>query len=499
MNLFERIVNSPKFYRFLEALPGVLSWTFIIGPIVISAFYPSVVAYFVLIYSVYWVYKSIKFVVLGYIGHKKVLFVEQQDWVAKLKSEFPGEWEKYYYCGMIPFASESIEVLRPTVESLYTSNFPNERKILCLSSEKALPKGKEVAEQLRKEFEGKFAHVFITEHELKEGEIKGKAANENHAGRFFYDKLGELGIDPANVLITSNDADMINHREYQAYLLYKFLLEGDDKHYRIYQPIPTDFTDVWNASFFSRLIISLSVQWRIALQQRDDYRTTVYSFYSMSMKTLKEIGFWDTDLIPEDERTQFNAMFTFGEKFRVIPLFMIVSGKPVQAPTFWKAFKEQYIQLRRHAWGASEFAHSFTLALKKRDVSWKVKLLPIFNQMRTSVEWTTGSILPMIGGIMPGLLNESFRTTILAYSMPTLVTLLMQMSSVLLVLIIYIEYKIAPKRPEGKGLWFKFFTFGQWFLLPYVGFALSSLPALDAQTRLIFNKRIVYVESRKEK
>ncbi len=61
------------------------------------------------------------------------------------------------------------------------------------------------------------------------------------------------------------------------------------------------------------------------------------------------------------------------------------------------------------------------------------------------------------------------------------------------------EYKLAPKRPEESSILFKFVTFGQWIMLPYVGFALSSLPALEAQTRLIFNKRITYVESKKEK
>jgi hypothetical protein len=499
MKLFDRIISSSFFYRCLESFPGILSWTLLIGPIILSIYRPNWVAYFILSYSVYWVYNSIKFVIYAYLGHKKMLYVVKQDWIEKLNERFRGQWEDYYYCALIPYASESIDIVRPTVESIVRANFPKNRKILCLSSELAVPNGKLIAEELAKEFKDEFSYIFITEHELKSGEMKGKAANENHGGRFLYDKLLDKRIDPAKVLITSNDADVLNHEQYQAYLLYKFLLEGDDRHKKIYQPVPTDYTDHWNSNFFSRLIITIGVQWRLALQQRNNYRSTVYSFYSMSMKTLKEIGFWDVDLIPEDERTQFNALFTYGKEFRVVPMFIPNSGTPIQAPTKWLAFKEQYKQIRRWAWGASEFAHSFQKALSRRDIPWNVKILPIFNQIRNSVEWSTSSILPLFGGTIPLLLNEQFRTTTLAYALPALLSTLMQVGSVLILVIIYIEWKIAPKRPKDKGLLFKIFSFGQWILLPYVGFALSSLPALEAQTRLIFNRRITYIESKKEK
>lgn len=499
MKLRDRIISSYYFYRFLEAFPGILSWTLLIGPVILAKYKPNWVAYFILSYSVYWVYNSIKFIIYAYLGHKKMLYVTSRDWIEKLNKDFPGQWEDYYYCGLIPYASESIDILRPTIQSIASSNYPNSRKILCLSSEKAVPNGKIIAETLREEFKDQFAYIFVTEHELKPGEMKGKAANENHGGRFLYDQVVALGLDPAKILITSNDADVLNHEQYHAYLLYKFLLEGEDQHKRIYQPVPTDYTDHWSASFFSRLIITIGVQWRLALQQRNNYRCTVYSFYSMSMKTLKEINFWDVDLIPEDERTQFNALFTYGKDFRVVPMFIPNSGTPVKAANKWLAFKEQYKQIRRWAWGASEFAHSFSKAMNRKDIPWKVKMLPIFNQIRTSVEWSTSSILPLFGGTIPLLLNEQFRTTTLAYALPALLSTLMQVGSVLILVIIYIEYRIAPKRPKESSLIFKLFSFGQWILLPYVGFALSSLPALEAQTRLIFNRRITYIESKKER
>lgn len=494
----KKLASNYHFYRFLEALPGLLSWSLIIVPIIMAYVAPTMVTYFLLAFSVYWVYNSLKFIIYAYFGHKKLATVIKQDWIKKLEKDFPDEWTNYYYCTLIPFASESINVLRPTIQSIVDADFPNNRKILCLSSEKAVPVGLEIAKQLQKEFEGKFAHIFITEHELKPGELKGKSANQNHAGRFIYDKMLEKGINPEHVLLTSNDADVVNHKLYIPYFLHSFLSEGENRFKRIYQPVTTDYLDIWEANFFSRIIVSIGMTWRLALNQRDDYRCVVVAFYSMSLRTLKEIDFWETDLIPEDERTMFRAIFTYGEEFRTVPLFIPTYGRPVQGATVFESLKQQYVQIRRWAWGASEVANSVTKSLLHTHIPLRVKAKAIFNQLRTNVEWTSTSIFLMGGGYITLLTNPNFNNTVLAYSLPKILGALMQATYLGLLLIIYLEWSVAPKRPKGKGFFFNLFTIIQWFFLPFVGVVLGSIPALDAQTRLIFNKRIVYIESNKE-
>jgi hypothetical protein len=499
MAFIDKLIESRFVYRFLESLPGLISWSLILGPLILAIYKPNIVAYFMLAYSVYWVYNSVKFVMYAFIGHRKMLYVTKQNWLSKLKKAYPKEWDKYYYCTLLPFASESINVIEPTVKSLAEANFPKEKKILCLSSEKALPQGKEVVEKIKEKYKDHFKYIFSTEHELKPGEIKGKSSNQNHGGRFLYKKIIEKGVKPEHILLTSNDSDMLNHKQYIPYLLFKFLSNGDLKHKRLYQPVPTDYEDHWKASFFSRVIITIGVQWRLALQQRNNYRSTLYSFYSLSLKTLKEINFWDVDLIPEDERTQFKALYRFGKDFKVIPLFIPAIGRPVQGSNKWASFKEQYIQIRRWAWGASEFAVAFSMAIKNKHVPWKVKIMPILNQLRTSTEWVVSSILPLFGGMIPLLLNEEFRETNLAFALPQHMQSLMIVGSFMVIIIIYIEWRIAPKLPKSVNVFNRIFYFLQWLFLPYIGLMLSSVPALDAQTRLIFNRHIQYVESKKEK
>ena len=307
-----------------------------------------------------------------------------------------------------------------------------------------------------------------------------------------------LGIDPAKVLFSSNDADVLNDLQYPPYLLHTYLSAGEDKDCYIYQPIPTDYNNFWTAQFFSRVIISTGVLWRTALQIRADYRCTVYAFYSMTLQTLHNIGYWDTDQIPEDERTMFKAIMAFGNRFKVIPLFMLTKGSPVCGTDAVQSFREQYIQIRRWAWGASEFAHSMTQYKKAPKDRKKALKGPIFNQLRTSTEWALSSFLLMFAGYLPGLFHSSFHLTPVGKSYSIVFSILMTMASFLIIAIIIMDRKFAPPKPVNRTRVFSFISYAQWLLAPVIGLILSALPAFESQTRMIFNRRIAYVESKKE-
>ena len=489
--------EAPR-YRFLEALPGLLSWGILILSLFVIRFVTPVFAVLMLLYLAYWVEHAIAIAILSSKGIKTMREVQAVDWQARLSAEYP-DWRDYYYCTLIPFASESINVLKPTVESLAASDFPAERKILFLSPEAALPKGKDIAEKLKTEFEGRFAHIFITEHVLKPGELKGKASNQNHCGRFAYEKIKELGIDPGHVLMSSNDSDMHIDKTYPAYLLHTYLSEGEERDHHIYQPVPGDYEDFWGSNFFTRMLITTGVLWRLTLQVWANYRCTVYSFYSMSLKMLNEIGYWDSDIIPEDERTMFKAIASYGTKFKVKPLFSLVRGTSIRGDGITGSALEQYTQMRRWCWGASEFAHSVsvyrTLSKDKRKAMWK----PIYNQIRAAVEWTLAPLFLIFGGFLPGIINPPFMLTRFGQIYSLLIAVLMGISTVLIIATIMLDRELSPERPANRrGFWARAFGYLQWFLSPAVSLAFSALPAFDAQTRLILNRRISYVESRKE-
>jgi hypothetical protein len=497
LQLRKNIERGSRGYRWAEALPGLLSWCILALIMLIAFRNTAFFAAMVLAFMAYWLVNCAMILFSALKGWSQIEETRGTDWQARLEADFPG-WRDYYYCTIIPFASESINVLRPTIESLASSDFPADRKFLFLAPEAALPKGRAIAEALAAEFEGRFAGIYISEHVLKPGELKGKASNENSCGRFAYEKLVELGIDPGRVLVSSNDSDMHIEPHYPAYLLHSYLSEGADRDNCIYQPIPTDLGDYWGASFFTRVLIMGGLVWRITLQVHGGKRCTVFAFYSMSLRTLHEIGFWDSDVIPEDERTMFKAIERFGASFRVKPLMVMTRGSSIRGDGFWGSLSEQYTQILRWAWGASEIAHSFSvysgLGLKQR----KAMRGPIINQIRVATEWSLAPFILVFGGFLPSLTNPWFAYTSFGQVYSVAMTAIAIASTFFLLCTIWLEHLMAPPKPEKGNGFISLFRLAEWFLTPVVSIAFGSLPALEAQTRLIMNQRIAYVESRKE-
>ena len=53
------ILREKVIYRFLEILPGALSWLTLIGVVLISWLAPVLAAFFIIIFDVYWLLKTI--------------------------------------------------------------------------------------------------------------------------------------------------------------------------------------------------------------------------------------------------------------------------------------------------------------------------------------------------------------------------------------------------------------------------------------------------------
>ena len=61
-----------KMHRFLEILPGFISWTLILSPIWASLLFPYILAYFILFFDVFWLYKSVSLTITAYLASKKI-------------------------------------------------------------------------------------------------------------------------------------------------------------------------------------------------------------------------------------------------------------------------------------------------------------------------------------------------------------------------------------------------------------------------------------------
>src|SRR3990167_7401580 len=105
-----------KTRRTLEIIPGLFSWTLILFPVWGSLTIPYVVAYFILFFDVYWLYKSFSLAVTAYIASKKIKEAESADWFKKAKKL--RDFNKVNHVVIIPNYKESLDKLKETVRAL---------------------------------------------------------------------------------------------------------------------------------------------------------------------------------------------------------------------------------------------------------------------------------------------------------------------------------------------------------------------------------------------
>src|SRR3989338_4057940 len=97
-----------KLYRFLEILPGLASWTTLIGVVLLSIYVPFFAAYFIIAFSVFWVLKT---AFLSYhLRHnwKRLKHHMSLDWKSMVERF---EYGHLYQLVILPFYNEPEEVI----------------------------------------------------------------------------------------------------------------------------------------------------------------------------------------------------------------------------------------------------------------------------------------------------------------------------------------------------------------------------------------------------
>ena len=72
--------------RALEVLPGLFSWSLILFPVWGSFVCPELVAYYVIGFTVYWLYRSFVMAVLAVVAHFRLQASRRHDWISDLQN-----------------------------------------------------------------------------------------------------------------------------------------------------------------------------------------------------------------------------------------------------------------------------------------------------------------------------------------------------------------------------------------------------------------------------
>ncbi len=481
--------HDTKITRALEIVPGVFSWSLILFPFWGSFIIPHYVAYVVILFIIYWAYKSGTLAISALFAYFKIKAAQKYDWMSDVK-KLPN-WKKVYHIVVIPNYKEKPEKLGETLNYLVDQDLPTRQIVPVLAMEEREPGAKEKAEALTQEFGKKFKYFYYTLHPDLPGEVKGKSSNEAWAGKWAKKKLvDELGLDMDFLTISSCDADSLFHPKYFSCLTFKFLTDKN-RYHRFWEAAILYYSNIWRVPIPIRVVNTFGSVWRMGILVRKD-RLINMSTYSLSLKMLDKVGYWDVDVIPEDYRIFFKSYFKLEGKVTVEPIFLPILVDAAESTTYWKTLVNQYEQMKRWAWGVSDDPLFIKWWATSKNVPFWDKTLHILKILEDHFLWPVNWFLITLGATIPTLFNPVFAKTVLGYNLPRVSFFILTFCLIFLVITLAIDMKQRPPRPKNISPFRQAISPLEFFLMPVVGFFLSALPGLDAHTRLMLGKYMEY-------
>ena len=210
-------------------------------------------------------------------------------------------------------------------------------------------------------------------------------------------------------------------------------------------------------------------------------------------------------------------------------MYIPVSMDTVDADTIWGSFKNLYKQQRRWAWGVEHFPYLLLNFGRNKKITWKMKFKYIWNLGEGMYSWATAPLIIFILGKLPlYMLSKTDESSqVLVQNTPFILEKLLTFAMIGIFASAILSLLLLPPMPEDKQGKNTLRKFGFWMFLPYSTFSLSrrerkivrsytimlfqwmllpvtlvlfgSIPAIDAQTRLMINKPLGFFNTPKKR
>ncbi len=473
------------FYRFLEILPGLTSWTTLIGVVLLSIYAPFIAAYFVIAFALYWVLKT---AFLSYhLRHnwKRLRHHMSLDWGGMIK-DF--QYSHLYHVVILPFYKEPVSVIENSLEALAKVNYDHKKIIVVLAGEeRAGPEAQKNAALMKEKFSSRFGFFVTTIHPADiEGEIAGKGSNASYAAEVVRKEILDANhLKYSETLVSIFDIDTVLYPDYFNCLIWHFV-NAKRPLKSSFQPVPIFNNNIWEAPAVSRVVAMSSTFWEMVQQERPE-RMATFSSHSVTFQALYEVGYWQTNMVSEDSRIYWNLLIANNGEYDVIPLSYPVSMDANVAPTFWQTVVQIYKQHRRWTYGVENLCYILYHFRENKNISLKKRIVVAFQQAEGYWSLVTNPIMLFILGWAPIYLGgQEFHQTVLSYNLPIIVRDLLILAMIGLVVSSMISLSLIPERPKNTSRFHYLVMAVQWIMIPATMIIFSALPGLDAQTRLMF-------------
>lgn len=505
-------------YRFFEILPGVLSWTLLLSPLMLSflnitrdGIKVNLAVVFILFYLLIFFVRGLAYSLRAIAGYRamrqqmklnwKVLSAdidagevtggraERPAWHLKNLSllsqrEHQFKPSELTHAVIIATVNESREVLEPTIQAVLANDFDPKRIILVIAYEGRAGKAPEQRiRDLLKTYGKQFGHAMAVKHpEGLPDEIVGKGANITYAGRQLQEYLAAQQLDPQRVIVTTLDADNRPDKRYFAALSYLYCVVPKPLK-ASYQPLAMFTNNIWDAPTLMRVIATGNNLFYIVGTQRL-HMIRNFSAHAQPMSALIDMDFWSRRTIVEDGHQFWRSYFRYDGDYRVYPLSIPIYQDVVLANGYLRTIKAQFMQLRRWTYGASDIAYIADKGFWHKNKAPKADVLAkLLRSLEGHVTWATGTLLALGAAFIPFFIAPQNIGT---NELPLIVSNIQRFGIVALLVLIYICQITLPPRPARYKRHRSALMLLQWVLVPVTSIGFGSMAAINSQTRLMF-------------
>lgn len=526
--------------RFFEILPGLTSWTLILGLVALSVWMPLVAAIAVIAFMLAWVLRLFYLTIFLFLSYARLSIEKDTDWLGRIRGmdrfeaylaeirkpyreknwfkrlslwahrkdmerlkrsgNIPPRSSEIFHLVVIPVVKESPSVVTANVLSVaYNKAFVRQTVVVLAVESRAPQSVKEGMARIADEYRDRFMGFLVVEHpDGLPGEARVKGANTSHAAKAAAKFFEGHKIPFENVIVSCFDADTVVGSGYFACLTYCFM-NCPDRHRASFQPIPVFHNNIWDVPGFARVIETGSSFFQL-IETTDPERLVTFSSHSMNFKALVEVGYWSADMISEDSGIFWKSYLHFDGQYQVVPMPMTLSMDIVAAGSWWGSVASLYKQKRRWAWGVENFPLVMRGFLANKKISLYNKLRHGFKLFEGQVTWAALPFLLTFVGWLPAIsAGNEFSSTVLYYNAGRFTQAIFGLSTIALLGTIIMSLRLLPKKKKKFSFFWTMIHGLEWFLVPFILVFLSATPALDAQTRLMLNRRMEFWVSDKRK
>ena len=483
------LLSKNPTYRALEILPGALVWITFIGIFLCSWLKPLWAIYFIILFDLYWLIRILYMLIFLFSSWRRFRRDSKINWLERCKKL--SHWRDIYHLVVLVTYKEPLEVIEPTFANLARTNFPLDRFIVVLAGEERDKDNfLKIAGQIKEKFGNKFFKFLITVHPKNlANEIPGKGSNECWAGKRVREEvIDRLGLSYEKIVVSTFDIDSCPHPEYFGCLTYKYLTVPHPTR-TSFQPVAIFNNNIWVSPALTRVVSRGTTFWILTELANPEKGFFTFSSHSMSFKALVEIGFWQKDIVTEDSRIFMQCQVHYKGQYWRVPLFVPISMDTVYAGSFWKTMVNQYKQMLRWGYSAEHVPYAIWYYLIKKALPFWKAIRYIWYQMESAYSWAVAPILIVVLGYLPlWLAGEKVKATVTLQNAPFVLEKIMTVAMVGLLFCGILSMFLLPPRPKGHPWYAYIFMALQWILFPITMIVFGSIPAIEAETRLMLGK-----------